>query len=87
MTFNNNVKTHLSQPNLFLKQEKKKHLYYIYKYILTVLSGLYIQDVAADAVSSLSVGQHLNAVVGELLQPPQLHLLTCGGDVLHLPPF
>lgn len=57
------------------------------KYILTILSGLYIQDVAADSVSSLSVGQHLNTVVGELLQSPHLHLFPCGGDVLHLPPF
>lgn len=56
-------------------------------FVLTVLSGLYIQDVAADSVSGLCVGQHLNAVVGELLQPSQLHLLTRGGDVLHLPPF
>lgn len=55
--------------------------------VLTVLTGLYVQDVAADSISSLRVGQDLNAVVGELLQPPQLHLFTCGGDILHLPPF
>lgn len=55
--------------------------------ILTVLAGLYIQDVAADPISSLCVGQHLNTVVGELLQPSKLHLFTCGGDILHLSPF
>lgn len=37
--------------------------------VLTVLTGLYVQDVTADSISSLRVGQDLNAVVGELLQP------------------
>lgn len=55
--------------------------------ILTILSGLDIEDIAADPISSLRVGQHLNTVVCELLEPSQLHLFTCGGDVLHLSPF
>lgn len=55
--------------------------------VLTILTSLDVEDVAADAIPSLRVGQHLNAVVGELLQPSQLHLLTCGCDVLHLSPF
>lgn len=55
--------------------------------ILTVLTGLDIQDVAADPVSSLCVGQHLNTVIGILLQPSQLHLFPGGGDILHLSPF
>lgn len=55
--------------------------------LLTVLARLNVQDVAADSVSGLCVGQHLDAVVGELLQPSQLHLFTCGGDILHLSPF
>lgn len=55
--------------------------------LLTVLARLDVQDVAADSVSGLCVGQHLDAVVGELLQPSQLHLFTCGGDILHLSPF
>ena len=54
---------------------------------LTILAGLDIQDVAADPISSLCVGQHLDAVVSELLKPSQLHLFTCGGDILHLSPF
>lgn len=54
---------------------------------LTVFSRLYVQDVTADTVSRLCVGQDLNAVVGELFQTLQLHLLTSGGDVLHLAPF
>lgn len=54
---------------------------------LTVFSGLDVQHVAPHAVSCLRVGQHLDAVVGELLQAPQLHLLPGGGDVLHLAPF
>lgn len=54
---------------------------------LTVFTGLDVQDVAPDAVSCLGVGQHLDAVVGELLQAPQLHLLPGGGDVLHFTPF
>lgn len=54
---------------------------------LTVFSGLDVQDVTADTVSCLCVGQNLNAVIGELLQALQLHLLTSGGDVLHLAPF
>lgn len=60
---------------------------FLFVSILTVLAGLDIKDVAADPVSSLCVGKHLNTVVGELLQTPQLHLLTCGGDILHLSPF
>lgn len=56
-------------------------------YILTVLAGLDVQNVAADPVSSLCEGKHLNAVVGELLEPSQLDLFTCGGDILHLSPF
>lgn len=55
--------------------------------ILTIFAGLDIQDIAADSVSSLCVGQHLNTVVGELLQPSQLHLLAGRGDILHLSPF
>lgn len=54
---------------------------------LTVFTGLYIQDVAADPVSCLGVGQHLDAVVGELLQASEFHLLLGGCDVLHLTPF
>lgn len=54
---------------------------------LTVFSCLDVEDVAADAVSGLSVGQHLDAVVGELLQASELHLLLDGGDVLHFAPF
>ena len=54
---------------------------------LTVFPGLYVQDVAADPVSRLGVGQHLDAVVGELLQASELHLLLGGCDVLHLTPF
>ncbi len=60
---------------------------FLFVCILTVLAGLDIQDVAADPVSSLCVGQHLNTVVGELLKPSQLHLFTCGGDILHLSPL
>lgn len=60
---------------------------FLFVCILTVLAGLDVQNVAADPISSLCVGQHLNTVVGELLQPSQLHLLTCGGDILHLSPF
>lgn len=57
------------------------------KYGLTVFSGLDIQDVATDTVSSLGVGQHLDAVVGELLQASELYLLLDGCDVLHFTPF
>jgi len=46
-----------------------------------------VQDFAPDAVSGLGVGQDLDAVVGELLQASELHLLLGGGDVLHFPPF
>lgn len=55
--------------------------------ILTIFTGLYIQDIAADPISSLCVSQHLDTVIGELLQPSQLHLLPCGGDILHLSPL
>lgn len=54
---------------------------------LTVFSGLDVQDVAADSISSLRIGQHLDAVVGELLQASELHLLLGGCDVLHFTPF
>lgn len=57
------------------------------KYVLTVFTGLDVEHVAADSISSLCVGQHLDAVVGELLQAPELHLLLDGCDVLHLAPF
>ena len=55
--------------------------------VLTVFAGLDVQHVAADTVTSLGVSQHLDAVVGELLQSVQLHLLPHGGDVLHLSPL
>lgn len=54
---------------------------------LTVFTGLDIQDVATDPVSCLGVGQHLDAVVGELLQASEFHLLLSGCDVLHFTPF
>lgn len=54
---------------------------------LTIFSGLYVEYVAAHAISCLCVGQDLNAVVCELLQTLQLHLFTSGSDVLHLSPF
>lgn len=54
---------------------------------LTVLLGLDVEHAAAHAVPSLGVGQHLDAVVGELLHAPQLHPLPCGGDILHLTPL
>lgn len=54
---------------------------------LTVFTGLDVQDVAADPVSGLGVGQHLDAVVGELLQASELHLLFGGCDVLHFAPL
>lgn len=57
------------------------------KYGLTVFTGLNIQDIAPDAVPSLGVGKNLDAVVGELLQAPELHLLLGGCDVLHLAPL
>ena len=54
---------------------------------LTVFTGLDVQDVATDPISSLGVGQDLDAVVGELLQAFELHLLFDGCDVLHFTPF
>lgn len=54
---------------------------------LTVLLGLDVEHTAADAIASLCVGQHLHAVVGELLHAPQLHSLPRGRDVLHLTPL
>lgn len=46
-----------------------------------------MEDVAADPIPCLGVGQDLHAVVGELLHAPQLCSLPSGGDILHLPPF
>lgn len=54
---------------------------------LTVFPGLNVENIAADSISGLSVGQNLDTVVGELLKPAQLNLFTCGGDILHLAPF
>lgn len=54
---------------------------------LTVFTGLNVENVAADSISGLSVGQNLDTVVGELLQTTQFHLLARGGDILHLAPF
>lgn len=60
---------------------------YLPKYRLTVFTCLDIQDVAPDTVPSLGVGQHLDAVVGELLQASELDLLLDGRDVLHFTPL
>lgn len=54
---------------------------------LTVLLGLDVEHAAAHAVPGLGVGQHLHAVVGELLHTSQLHPLSRRGDVLHLAPL
>lgn len=75
-----NVQTNMLKADIF-------HFELQFVCLLTVLARLNVQDVAADSVSGLCVGQHLDAVVGELLQPSQLHLFTCGGDILHLSPF
>lgn len=57
------------------------------KYRLTVFTSLDIQDIAPDTIPSLGVGQHLDAVVGEFLQAPELDLLLDGCDVLHFTPL
>lgn len=54
---------------------------------LTILLGLDVEHTAAHAVPGLRVGQHLHAVVGELLHASQLHPLPRGGDILHLAPL
>lgn len=54
---------------------------------LTIFLGLDIEHAAAHTIPSLRVGEHLDAVVGELLHTPQLHSLSCGGDILHLAPL
>lgn len=54
---------------------------------LTVFAGLNIQDVASYSISSLSEGQNLDAVVGELLQAFQLYLLLDSCNILHFTPL
>ena len=54
---------------------------------LTILLGLDVEHAAAHAIPGLGVGQHLHAVVGELLHASQLHPLPRRGDVLHLAPL
>lgn len=47
----------------------------------TVLFGAHVDLFAADAVASVGEGQHLDAVVGVLLQTVQLQRGLVGGHI------